>query len=156
MKIIGDIMSQRYCLILFMKVILLMIPASRNSIAECGDHINKDSGILKYPAVGRGPQYPSYIDCSWVFETPGTSIVLKFTSFSIESDHDLVYIRDGKSKMSPLLGQYSGDTLPPILTTSTNKAFIHFTSDGTVSKDGFSLDWFTVDNGISLDIVISY
>ncbi|CAL4196770.1 unnamed protein product, partial [Meganyctiphanes norvegica] len=105
----------------------------------CGDHFDNDSGRIKYPVTGSN--YPDNADCSWVIESSGASIELKFTSFTTESGEDFLYIRDGESSSSRQLGKYSGTNLPSSVRTTTNKAFIHFISDRSVTKTGFDLTW---------------
>jgi len=64
---------------------------------------------------------------------------LNFVSFSTESGWDYLYIFDGNSTSSPLIGQYSGSTLPPAITAtnSTGILTLRFTSDGSTAASGF-------------------
>ncbi|CAL4176000.1 unnamed protein product, partial [Meganyctiphanes norvegica] len=113
-------------------------------LLDCGEHINQDSGSLWLPAR-RDSKYKNNVDCYWVIVSSEDTLELKFTSFSTERGKDYVYIRDGGSNSSCLLDYYSGDyfTMPPSVRTTTNKAFIHFTSDDAKTSTGFELTWDT-------------
>ncbi|CAL4172478.1 unnamed protein product, partial [Meganyctiphanes norvegica] len=136
-------MSQRHCLILFLKYIILPISASVGN-NDCGGHFNSNSGNFKYPS--NRSDYLGNQDCSWHIESSGARIELKFTKFNTVPGDDFVYIRDGENSDSPLLEKFSGEKLPPSLRTTTNKAFIRFTSDKSGTREGFSLTWETIDN----------
>ncbi|CAL4144451.1 unnamed protein product, partial [Meganyctiphanes norvegica] len=123
-------------------IYLLLVIIYLSTVTACGDQFNNDTGSIRYPGTNR--EYPHNAECSWIIVSSGDIIELPFTSFSTENDVDFVFIRDGESSSSRLLGTYSGATLPSIVRTTTNKAFIHFTSDHSVTNTGFALRWNTV------------
>ena len=92
---------------------------------------------------GSGPikPYSPTSDCSWLI-SPQTSvdsvsgIVLNFDYFDT-NPADTVKVYDGPSASSPLLGRYSGNTLPPSLNSSGNKLFLHFKAGGADPGHGF-------------------
>ena len=56
------------------------------------------------------------MSCQKLIEVPGsTCITLQFTSFATEAGYDFVKVYDGATTSSPLLGQFSGTSLPPLL-----------------------------------------
>ncbi|CAL4115917.1 unnamed protein product [Meganyctiphanes norvegica] len=118
---------------------------------ECGGHFNDDSGSIQYPATGS--LYPANANCSWVIVSSGANIELKFTSIDTEPGTDFVYIRDGENISSPELGKYSGLILPSSVTTTSNKAYIHFTSDALYPSKGFVLTWNTVESSTAPIII---
>ena len=60
-------------------------------------------------------------------------------NFSVESGWDYLYIHDGNSTGANLLATLAGNTLPGTITTSGNCVTIHFTTDGSVTYDGFQI-----------------
>ncbi|CAL4180182.1 unnamed protein product, partial [Meganyctiphanes norvegica] len=114
----------------------------------CGGHFSNDSGSIQYPVTGSN--YPENVNCSWVIVSSGANIELEFTSINTEPGTDFVYIRDGESISAPELGNYSGVTLPSSVKTTSNKAFIHFTSDALHPSKGFALIWNIVDDNTDM------
>ena len=62
---------------------------------------------------------------------------LVFFRFDTESNNDYVYVYDGGSPSSPLIGTYSGSSTPAPITSSSNNLYVRFTSDGSVVFGGF-------------------
>ena len=50
---------------------------------------------------------------------------------------DFLYVYDGGSSSSPLIGKFSGTTLPSPITSSSNKLLVRFTSDSSETARGF-------------------
>ena len=75
----------------------------------------------------------------WTIVAPSGQVVsLVFDTFSIESGYDYVRVFDGCTMNDTLIGNYSGDYIPdPILSTG-NVLHITFTSDSSVTKEGFT------------------
>ena len=71
------------------------------------------------------------------------SVTLTFTSFSFEQGYDYLYIYDGPTTASPLIGQYSGFTLPNggTINSSGSSITLRQTSDQGVTEAGFALTW---------------
>lgn len=91
--------------------------------------------------------YGCSANCKWLIQPSGaTSITLNFTSFSTENGYDFVKIYDGSTTASPLLGSYSGTSLPPTQTSSGGSMLVHFTSDGSVQQGGFSANYTATGN----------
>ena len=79
------------------------------------------------------------IDCRKLIDVPGADFVtLTFTEFNTESGYDKVYVYDGSSTSAPLLGSFSGSSIPGPLTSSGGTMLVHFTSDGSVTESGWS------------------
>jgi len=86
--------------------------------------------------------YANSLDCKWLIKpTNGGSVTLTFTAFNTESNYDFVKVYNGETTSSPLLGTYSGTTLPAQLVASSGKMLIHFTSDGSTVKAGWSANY---------------
>jgi hypothetical protein len=74
--------------------------------------------------------------------TAGNSININFTAFDVEEDWDYLYVYNGSTVTSPLLGRYTGTTLPPSLTSSAANGALtfKFTSDSEVTTPGWIAD----------------
>jgi len=89
---------------------------------------------------GSGPLYAynNGSDCSWLI-TPNDSvngITLSFHRFGTE-ENDYISIYDGADTNAPVLGTFSGDELPPAVTSTSGNMFIQFKSDSDMTTDGF-------------------
>ncbi len=95
-----------------------------------------------------GPKdnYQNNIDCSWLIspQTPEdsvTDITLTFNRFDTQADFDFVRIYDGPDVDSPLLGEFSGSDIPGTLTSTGNQVLITFTTNETVTYNGWFLSF---------------
>lgn len=80
--------------------------------------------------------YDNDMDCQWNLVST-TKLELTFLTFSTQLDADYLYVYDGGSPSSPLIGTFSGTTLPTPITSSSNKLHIRFTSDNSSTSRGF-------------------
>lgn len=93
-------------------------------------------------------------DCSWLIQPPqATSVTLNFTDFDIEEAspdgqtiYDAVEVYDGTTTSSPLLGRFTGNNLPPAVTSSGGSMLVRFISDIEVNKQGFSAYYTSTQN----------
>ena len=92
--------------------------------------------------------------CEWILNFPeGATIQLTFVEFDLEYAHNCVYdrleVRDGRTSSSPLIGSYFCGIVAPrtTITSNGNHLYVKFSSDGSVTRTGFSIE---VDSGISL------
>ncbi|MCF8372325.1 MAG: M4 family metallopeptidase [Bacteroidales bacterium] len=71
------------------------------------------------------------------------NVTLTFISFNFEIGYDYLYVYDGPSTSSTLIGQYDGASLPNLGTiTSTGPSItIRQVTDPGVTESGFELDW---------------
>ncbi len=83
--------------------------------------------------------YFNNMDCHWSLQssTTFTRLELTFFQFSTERYADYLYVYDGDSSASPLIGKFSGTTLPAPITSSSNKLHIRFTTDSSKTARGF-------------------
>ena len=98
---------------------------------------------------GSGPvhNYLPGADCSWLIDPQTatdsiTNITLTFDRFET-SPGDLVNIYDGPDTNSPVLGTYSGTTIPPSVSSTGNKMRITFQSAGETPASGWSANYST-------------
>eukprot|EP01045_Picozoa_sp_COSAG04_P034727 COSAG04_NODE_7728_length_1077_cov_6.935583_1_plen_358_part_11 len=92
---------------------------------------------------GSGNRYANDKDCAWKLECPsGQSVQLSFSSFDTESNFDFVTLYDGESASSDRLGRFSGSESRPGTTTSSGRYMrVRFTTDGSVTRSGWSASW---------------
>ena len=67
-------------------------------------------------------------------------ILLNFASFATESCCDHLYIYNGPTTASPLVGTYQGTTIPPNILSTGSCVTIKFTSDGSINASGFQIN----------------
>ena len=74
--------------------------------------------------------------------TPGQAIQVFFNTFNTEAGLDVVTVYDGNSTAAPVMGTFSGTTIPGTLIASTTNPTgcitIRFVTDGSVTNPGFS------------------
>lgn len=104
--------------------------------------------------------FNNYIEnsnCQWLISPLGAvTIDLNFNYFITEANSDFVTVYDGSNNTGTLLGSFSGNTIPPTLTSTTGSMFIEFTTDNQVNAIGWegsfiSSNTSTVD--VSVDTV---
>ena len=98
---------------------------------------SKPSGTIYSTHRYRGPTYSSNMDCRWNL-TSNAVIELLFYYFTTQSSTDYVSVYDGDSISAPLIGQFSGSSLPAPITSSSTKLYVRFTSDGSSEYRGFN------------------
>ncbi|XP_022803800.1 deleted in malignant brain tumors 1 protein-like [Stylophora pistillata] len=82
--------------------------------------------------------------CNWSLLS-NTNVMLTFFKFNLEQSYDYVYVYDGKSASSPMIGRYHGTSLPPVVTSSLNQLFIDFKTDSSITRPGFAASYRVVD-----------
>ena len=101
---------------------------------------------------GSGPQdnYDANASCSWLISPQTatdsvTKIKINFAVMDTEPD-DVVTLYDGANTDAPVLGTFSGTTLPTDIITSTgNQVYVTFTADGdAVTGSGWRLEYKSV------------
>jgi Zn-dependent metalloprotease len=97
------------------------------------------SGILFDP--GKNDVYTNGANCTFLIN-PGCvdSISLSFSSFSLES-FDYLTIYDGDNVGAKELGRFTGSSLPRTVVARSGKMLLKFTSDNSVTYQGFVASW---------------
>ncbi|MBE0637172.1 MAG: C10 family peptidase [Bacteroidales bacterium] len=92
---------------------------------------------------GSGPiyYYAANSQCSYLINPQNemdsiTCITLSFQRFHLEED-DYLSIFDGQDDNAPLIGTFSGETIPDAVTSSGNQLFLLFLSNPRGSANGF-------------------
>ncbi len=98
-----------------------------------------------YDSGGANGQYANSENFTKTFYPTSTNSILAFTftSFDVESGYDYLYIYNGPSTSSPLIGTYSGTNSPGTIfsTHETGAITFKFTSDGVVVKNGWQANF---------------
>lgn len=82
--------------------------------------------------------YANYADCSWAIQPVGADYVtMQFTSFNTEAGYDSVMVYDGPNDSYPLLMTWWGNTLPPLLTSTSGAMYVRFMSDNIITGAGW-------------------
>jgi len=105
------------------------------------------SGTL-YDSGGCG-DYQNNTDANITISPTGaSSVTLHFASFSMESGYDYLYVYDGATTASTLIGQYSGTTLPNggTISSTGGSITIRQTSDAGVVASGYEINWTCVSS----------
>lgn len=76
----------------------------------------------------------------WLFQPTGgaTSVSMNFTSFNIENNFDYMFIYDGNSVNSTLIGKYTGTVSPGNINSTGPNLLIEFRSDCATNNAGWA------------------
>jgi hypothetical protein len=86
--------------------------------------------------------YKNNTDCQWLIQpSVGGIITLTFQSFATELNYDTLFVYDGPTTSSSLLGKYTGATLPPVLTSTGSKVLLRFLTNATNTAAGWSVTY---------------
>jgi hypothetical protein len=93
---------------------------------------------------GSGPldNYGNNADCYWLI-SPNDSvrkIILTFKELNTAAN-DVVTVYDGASTSDPVLGIYSGNTLPGIIYSTGHRMLVRFTSNGSTTAPGWRAEF---------------
>lgn len=81
----------------------------------------------------------------WLFSPANaSSVTLTFTSFDVEQNWDHLFIYDGNSTNSPLIGKYTGTTGPGIVTSTSGNILVEFRSDCATGKPGWAVTYSSI------------
>ncbi len=83
--------------------------------------------------------YNSSTFCKWSIEPSGSNpIKLTFDSFDTEANVDIVKVFDPASSPSVLLGEFSGNNIPPSIISPSGEMLIIFITNDALNKSGWS------------------
>lgn len=97
--------------------------------------------------------YANNSSCCWLIDPTAnvSNIILEFPTFNLdETDSVLVY--DGSNHSAPIIGNFTGNSIPPTLTSSGSTMFVTFYSDEAIVDGGWSANYYTqiLPDGASL------
>ncbi len=95
-----------------------------------------------FDSGGNAGQYANSENFTKTFSVPvGNCLQFVFTAFSTESCCDRLYIFDGPTGASPLIGIYNGLSSPGTVNSSGTSLTFSFTSDGSITDIGWVADF---------------
>uniref|UniRef100_A0A672JXP1 CUB domain-containing protein n=1 Tax=Sinocyclocheilus grahami TaxID=75366 RepID=A0A672JXP1_SINGR len=100
--------------------------------SPCGGNLTGPSGLILSPEYPE--PYPHGRECDWT-----VTVILPFF-------YDFLHIYDGPDSLSPLLGSFYGTDVPERIESSSNKLFLAFRSDASLSSNGFVLQYTGITN----------
>ena len=99
---------------------------------------NACSGQI-FDSGGNGGNYANSENFTETYcSNAGNCIRITFTSFNTESGYDILSIYNGPTTASPLIGSYSGSSLPPVITSSSGCITVKWISDGSTVSSGWA------------------
>ncbi|CAG9816798.1 unnamed protein product [Phaedon cochleariae] len=117
----------------------------------CGGIMRNKYGNIASPTHSDG-FYPPSMKCTWLIIAPPNHVIqLTWMQFNVEQSYECSYdnvqVFDNNTDLGlgGLMGKFCGFTLPPVLLSSSNTMTIVFTSDITVSMDGFLASYTTIE-----------
>ncbi|KAM3593822.1 uncharacterized protein V6R79_022582 [Siganus canaliculatus] len=117
---------------------------SINATTDCSENFTSTTGSFSSPNYP--DYYPNNRDCIFRITVQiNQQIMLNFTSFELEGSspctRDFVEIRDGGYETSPLIGKFCANQSPPVLISRSNRFWVRFHSDATITRRGFTAHW---------------
>jgi N-acetyl-anhydromuramyl-L-alanine amidase AmpD len=95
-----------------------------------------------YDSGGSAGNYSDDERLLWKIAPPGaTNVTLTFNSYDTENTWDYMYVYDGADIWAPLIGHYTGTTLPGTLIASSGTMTIEFRSDCATTATGWNASW---------------
>lgn len=67
--------------------------------------------------------------------------------FNVTYGTPIIFCRDGGYETSPLIGKFCANQGPPILVSHSNRLWVRFRSDATVTRLGFTAHWDAAQTG---------
>ncbi|MCS7077087.1 MAG: fibronectin type III domain-containing protein [Bacteroidia bacterium] len=91
---------------------------------------------------GNSSNYSNGEDYTFTIAPTGaSSISVTFTSFGVENGYDFLYAYNGTSTSAPLIGTYTGTTLPSTIIANSGAITFRFVSDGATTSQGWAANW---------------
>lgn len=87
---------------------------------------------------GNNP-YKNNTDCYYYIRSDSAKIRVNFIYFNTEEDVDVLSIYDGEDETAPLIGQFSGNTMPADFYSTGPNLLLRFKTNETVQKQGWEL-----------------
>ena len=133
-------MKLYYSIVIFLCLSLSLDSRAQNyNMSNTTVNISCGSTVNFYDQSGPLVNYTNGVNLTMVFcSTPGQNIYAQFSSFNIENNWDFLYIYNGPSSASPLVGAYTGSASPgTVLGASSCLTFV-FVSDNSINLSGWT------------------
>jgi hypothetical protein len=103
------------------------------------------TGGTFYDTGGAAGAYANDERKLWLFQPSGgaTSVSMNFTSFNLENNYDYLFIYDGATVNSPLIGKYTNTVSPGNINSTGSSLLIEFRSDCATTAAGWAATYTT-------------
>ena len=102
-----------------------------------------------YDNGGRYGAYTDNVNSNiTIAPTGASSVTLTFTRFRMENTYDFLYVYNGPSTSSPLIGTYTGNTLPAAISSSVGSITLRQSTDPSVVDTGFAINWTRISSSV--------
>lgn len=107
--------------------------------------ITKSKGTVTNESMGNN--YVNNTSCKWQINAPkGKRVKIVFNKMDTEPNIDFVYIAEGKSLVKEnIIAKFSGNNLPPKISSYTNQVLIWFMTDDKTTGKGWEFDYEFID-----------
>tara|TARA_B100000508_G_C11464816_1_gene281161 strand:- start:3791 stop:5539 length:1749 start_codon:yes stop_codon:yes gene_type:complete len=107
-------------------------------LSKSSDTIDDGSGQYNYSNKSA---------CKWLIRAPaGKRIRLQFIEMNTQPNMDFVWIFSGSKTLEEnIMAKFSGNNIPPIITSSYNEVLLWFLTNDTITKPGWTLYYTWVD-----------
>lgn len=106
-----------------------------NNLTDCA--VSPFTDTL-YDMGGPNGNYHNAENYTFTIAPPGaSSVTLSFLNFDLENNFDSLWVYDGTSTSSSLIGAFSNNILPSPVTAASGKMTIRFHSDNATVKTGY-------------------
>lgn len=128
---------------------------SANYTSTQNSYCNSTTSTLTAPSGtftdGSGlDKYANNSNCSWLIQPPSaSSITLSFSAFDTELNFDGVIVYDGANSSAPVLGQFTGTTIPSSVTSTGGSMYVVFLSDEALRSNGWNASYNSTTLGIN-------
>jgi hypothetical protein len=125
-------------------------PGAGSNVNMCQSSSASSTTGTFYDSGGASGNYQDNENCAFTISVgAGNIIEMNFASFNLEASSDFLYAYDGTNASAPLLGVFSGTTLPTTLYAPSGNLHLVFISDGSVVRAGWQASWSAVVQGSS-------
>ncbi|PCJ01446.1 MAG: hypothetical protein COB15_00555 [Flavobacteriales bacterium] len=105
--------------------------------------ITSGSGVITDNGGSTG-NYTGERDLILIQPTNASSITLTTVQFDVESTWDYLYVYDGTTTLSPLIGYYTGTTIPATITSTGGSMLLEIRADCANDAPGFEFNFTSV------------
>lgn len=123
----------------------------RDKFSTCAPLVCNDS---IFDMGGPGRNYYDNEKYEYTLSAPSGSLVqLQFKSFGTEANYDSLWIYNGSSTLSPLMGSYTGTNSPGTVVSGAQNMTLRFKSDGATVSFGFKAIRSCVPQALPVSII---
>jgi len=117
------------------------VPAS-NYPYGCSSRVITDANGTFEDGSSLRLNYDPNSSCTWLIDPADSvnSISISFISFDVDPS-DMLYIYDGADETAPLLASYNGASIPTGVSSTGDKMFLKFVTDGSVESKGWLAEY---------------